>query len=139
MCDEELVDSGQYIRVAAPSTDYKFTGTEAGTYKPPERRQWRPGPAMMTHRAEAAVTAGTPLQGRAPIPRSLPSTMFKAWSFLCVLLPIWLAPLARASALTTTIAPNERLCFYADVDKAGEKIGVSSSFTPSTRHILIAC
>lgn len=32
---------------------------------------------------------------------------------------------ARASALTTAIAANERLCFYADVDKAGEKIGVS--------------
>ncbi|KAG6333990.1 hypothetical protein ID866_5095 [Astraeus odoratus] len=30
---------------------------------------------------------------------------------------------AKASALTTSIAPNERLCFYADVDKAGEKIG----------------
>ncbi|KAJ7641377.1 emp24/gp25L/p24 family/GOLD-domain-containing protein [Roridomyces roridus] len=30
---------------------------------------------------------------------------------------------ARASALTTAIAANERLCFYADVDKAGEKIG----------------
>ncbi|EIN04452.1 hypothetical protein PUNSTDRAFT_92806 [Punctularia strigosozonata HHB-11173 SS5] len=29
----------------------------------------------------------------------------------------------RASALTTFISPNERLCFYADVDKAGEKIG----------------
>ncbi|KAL4072005.1 emp24/gp25L/p24 family/GOLD-domain-containing protein [Scleroderma yunnanense] len=29
----------------------------------------------------------------------------------------------KASALTTSIAPNERLCFYADVDKAGEKIG----------------
>ncbi len=28
------------------------------------------------------------------------------------------------SALTTPIAANERLCFYADVDKAGEKIGV---------------
>ncbi|KAJ7575390.1 emp24/gp25L/p24 family/GOLD-domain-containing protein [Mycena floridula] len=27
------------------------------------------------------------------------------------------------SALTTAIAANERLCFYADVDKAGEKIG----------------
>jgi len=25
--------------------------------------------------------------------------------------------------LTTTIGANERLCFYADVDKAGEKIG----------------
>ena len=31
---------------------------------------------------------------------------------------------AHASALTTSIAANERLCFYADVDKAGEKIGV---------------
>ncbi|CAK5278775.1 unnamed protein product [Mycena citricolor] len=30
---------------------------------------------------------------------------------------------ARASALTTAIAANERLCFYADVDKVGEKIG----------------
>jgi len=29
----------------------------------------------------------------------------------------------NASALTTTIPPNQRLCFYADVDKAGEKIG----------------
>ncbi|KAF8170670.1 emp24/gp25L/p24 family/GOLD-domain-containing protein, partial [Mycena galopus ATCC 62051] len=29
----------------------------------------------------------------------------------------------RASALTTAIAANERLCFFADVDKAGEKIG----------------
>jgi len=41
----------------------------------------------------------------------------------CVLL---LASVGRseAAALTTSIAPNERLCFYADVDKAGEKIGV---------------
>jgi hypothetical protein len=30
-----------------------------------------------------------------------------------------------ATALTTTIPPNQRLCFYADVDKEGEKIGVS--------------
>ncbi|KAI0028020.1 emp24/gp25L/p24 family/GOLD-domain-containing protein [Vararia minispora EC-137] len=29
----------------------------------------------------------------------------------------------HASALTTAISPNERLCFFADVDKAGEKIG----------------
>lgn len=36
-----------------------------------------------------------------------------------------LLPIAvRGSALTTAIAANERLCFYADVDKAGEKIGV---------------
>jgi len=30
---------------------------------------------------------------------------------------------AQGSALTTAISANERLCFYADVDKAGEKIG----------------
>ncbi|KAL4264236.1 EMP24/GP25L family protein [Pleurotus pulmonarius] len=30
---------------------------------------------------------------------------------------------ANASALTTAIGANERLCFFADVDKAGEKIG----------------
>ena len=32
----------------------------------------------------------------------------------------------RGSSLTTTIGPNEKLCFYADVDKEGEKIGVSN-------------
>ena len=38
-----------------------------------------------------------------------------------------LSPLhVRGSALTTTIGPNEKLCFYADVDKEGEKIGVSN-------------
>ncbi|THU98533.1 hypothetical protein K435DRAFT_777416 [Dendrothele bispora CBS 962.96] len=39
---------------------------------------------------------------------------------------LFLLPLSlhvRGSALTTAIAANERLCFYADVDKAGEKIG----------------
>lgn len=45
-------------------------------------------------------------------------------SLLYALLHI--SPLVRASALTTAIAANERLCFYADVDKAGEKIGVCS-------------
>ena len=34
----------------------------------------------------------------------------------------------RATALTTALAPNERLCFYADVDKAGEKLGVRSLY-----------
>ncbi|KAI0740418.1 emp24/gp25L/p24 family/GOLD-domain-containing protein [Earliella scabrosa] len=34
-----------------------------------------------------------------------------------------LAVRTHAAALTTAIAANERLCFYADVDKAGEKIG----------------
>ncbi|KAJ7730908.1 emp24/gp25L/p24 family/GOLD-domain-containing protein [Mycena maculata] len=44
--------------------------------------------------------------------------------FISVLLYILnLSIHARASALTTAISANERLCFYADVDKAGEKIG----------------
>ncbi|KAG6815493.1 hypothetical protein H0H87_001271 [Tephrocybe sp. NHM501043] len=30
---------------------------------------------------------------------------------------------AYSAALTTLLGANERLCFYADVDKAGEKIG----------------
>ncbi|KAF8993584.1 hypothetical protein BDZ89DRAFT_972731 [Hymenopellis radicata] len=40
------------------------------------------------------------------------------WLVFCTLLS-----LVSGSALTTPIAANERLCFYADVDKAGEKIG----------------
>ncbi|KAF8808953.1 hypothetical protein BYT27DRAFT_7188494 [Phlegmacium glaucopus] len=36
---------------------------------------------------------------------------------------LYLSVSVKASALTTTIAPNERLCFYTDVDKAGEKLG----------------
>ena len=39
------------------------------------------------------------------------------------------AALASASALTTAISPNERLCFFADVDKVGEKIGVRPPHT----------
>ncbi|KAH9946580.1 emp24/gp25L/p24 family/GOLD-domain-containing protein [Amylocystis lapponica] len=45
---------------------------------------------------------------------------------LCFLFCIQLASHVRASALTTSIGANERLCFYADVDKAGEKIGVQA-------------
>ena len=33
------------------------------------------------------------------------------------------ASLVASSALTTTIGANERTCFYALVDKAGEKVG----------------
>lgn len=40
------------------------------------------------------------------------------------------------SALTTAISPNERLCFYADVDKAGEKIGVRFTIPPSGATLL---
>ncbi len=35
-----------------------------------------------------------------------------------------LATTAYSTALTTILTANERLCFYADVDKSGEKIGV---------------
>ena len=41
-----------------------------------------------------------------------------------------LLALANASALTTAINPNDRLCFYADVDKAGQKIGVRLLSSP---------
>jgi protein ERP2 len=44
--------------------------------------------------------------------------------FSSLLFLLRLSLLARGSALTTAIAANERLCFYADVDKEGEKIGV---------------
>jgi hypothetical protein len=47
--------------------------------------------------------------------------MFPLFSLL---LAASVAVTAHASALTTPIAANEKLCFYADVDKAGEKIGV---------------
>ncbi|KAF7293161.1 Endosomal cargo receptor [Mycena chlorophos] len=44
-----------------------------------------------------------------------------------ILLPLFttlsLALHTYASALTTAISANERLCFYAEVDKEGEKIG----------------
>lgn len=46
---------------------------------------------------------------------------------------LFLAAHVRASALTTALSPNERLCFYADVDKAGEKIGVRSPPAVSDR------
>ena len=60
--------------------------------------------------------------------------------YLFALAGLWFLQLletARATALTTALAANERLCFYADVDKAGEKLGVrfaSSSTTPSRTH-----
>ena len=46
--------------------------------------------------------------------------------FLALLCFLQLALRTHAAALTTSIGANERLCFYADVDKAGEKIGVST-------------
>ncbi|PPQ90490.1 hypothetical protein CVT25_014773 [Psilocybe cyanescens] len=54
------------------------------------------------------------------MPPSLPLRVLSSFVFLYLLV------LVQASALTTAIAPNERVCFFADVDKAGEKIGVQS-------------
>ena len=53
-------------------------------------------------------------------------------SFLTLL---GLATIAYPTSLTTLLTPNERLCFYADADKAGEKIGVRS-LNPSIDIIL---
>lgn len=52
---------------------------------------------------------------------AMASSLFCA---LCFLYLLRCLATVRASALTTSIGANERLCFYADVDKAGEKIGV---------------
>jgi hypothetical protein len=41
-----------------------------------------------------------------------------------------LATTVYSTALSTLLTPNERLCFYADVDKAGEKVGVRSLYRP---------
>jgi hypothetical protein len=41
-----------------------------------------------------------------------------------LLLFLGLVSTAYSTALTTLLSPNERLCFYSDIDKAGEKIGV---------------
>ncbi|KAI0653119.1 emp24/gp25L/p24 family/GOLD-domain-containing protein [Cubamyces menziesii] len=43
--------------------------------------------------------------------------------FLSLVCFLQLAIRTHAAALTTAIGANERTCFYADVDKAGEKIG----------------
>lgn len=56
------------------------------------------------------------------MPPSLPLRVLSSFVFLYLLV------LVQASALTTAIAPNERVCFFADVDKAGEKIGVRAFF-----------
>ncbi|ETW80138.1 hypothetical protein HETIRDRAFT_453109 [Heterobasidion irregulare TC 32-1] len=45
------------------------------------------------------------------------------WLLFAVLAVLALVSSTNASALTTSLGANERLCFYADVDKAGEKIG----------------
>ncbi|CEQ38975.1 SPOSA6832_00432 [Sporobolomyces salmonicolor] len=54
--------------------------------------------------------------------RRLPAPLFLLLSTILLAL-LSAVPLARGSALTTTINANERTCFYALVDKVGEKIG----------------
>jgi hypothetical protein len=51
---------------------------------------------------------------------ALAATMFLISNIQC----------AYGSALTTAIGANVRMCFYAEVDKPGEKIGVC--LTPYT-------
>jgi hypothetical protein len=50
--------------------------------------------------------------------------MIRILSLLLTLLS--LLQLISASALTTTIAANERTCFYASVDKVSEKVSFSA-------------
>lgn len=45
----------------------------------------------------------------------------------------WISSIS-ASALTTTIAANERSCFYASVDKVGEKVSTPSTPPPLTGY-----
>ncbi|UZJ53206.1 hypothetical protein CBS101457_002526 [Exobasidium rhododendri] len=45
---------------------------------------------------------------------------FTLW--LCLVLALW-TPSAQGAALTTQLRAQERSCFYAWVDKAGEKVG----------------
>ena len=57
--------------------------------------------------------------------RELPTTMsVQRVLVTAALAVVYFAASVQASALTTAIAANEKLCFYTDVDKAGEKIGV---------------
>ena len=61
--------------------------------------------------------------------RSCPTIllMFSLLLLYCSLLFLSLPRPTKSSALSTAIAANERLCFYVDADKAGEKIGVSTT------------
>lgn len=54
-----------------------------------------------------------------------------SWLATALLLLLSALPFADASALTTTIAANERTCFYALVDKASEKVMPSSPLPPA--------
>jgi hypothetical protein len=51
--------------------------------------------------------------------------MILRWTLLAAAATIggWLK-VVEGAALTTAIPPNQKMCFYADVDKQGEKIGV---------------
>lgn len=48
--------------------------------------------------------------------------------FVTTTLLVVFPPAVSGSALTTTIAANERTCFYASVDKVGEKVSSIRSY-----------
>lgn len=59
----------------------------------------------------------------------LRTTATTAWLLSVVLFVIMMSSgveMCNGSALTTTIAANERTCFYAFVDKAGEKVSLNT-------------
>jgi hypothetical protein len=47
------------------------------------------------------------------------------WSLQRLVIMLSLASTASATALTAMLGANERSCYYADVDGAGEKVGTS--------------
>ncbi|ETS62318.1 hypothetical protein PaG_03397 [Moesziomyces aphidis] len=54
---------------------------------------------------------------------SQPSALGGLLFALCALFLLSLTPSVSGAALTTLVEPNERSCFYAWVDAAGEKVG----------------
>ena len=57
----------------------------------------------------------------------------------CILLPLLLTPLVSATALTYKLAPNEKTCFFTNVEQAGAKIAfyfAVSVFRTYPRHVL---
>lgn len=63
-----------------------------------------------------------------PLPTLVPALLLGLLASLGSLDPT--NSLARASALTTTISAHERSCFYAWVDKEGEKVGFYFAVRP---------
>jgi hypothetical protein len=66
-----------------------------------------------------------PGNSRPCVSSSSPPTATPMALLFSLLLSFIFAVSVNATALTTPIAANQKLCFYTDVDKAGEKIGAS--------------